>query len=335
MENVSPPLIIVFFLIGLILALLFRSRLKSRRSKPNAPSPQSETLNGQSITPVWETASLLNISSKMSADLEEVADRTDEVLSKAITEFENWLDTKSMPYVGLTPKRMPPPSEIASRLGGPAVLPENADWPVDKTGKAMLMLAQINMEQIKGLSEFPDVGVLQYFIASDDVFGLDFDTPLASDHKVLWHPDVSKLTKVLPQPLDYKEDMTPFMKRGVFEDGINLAPAQVAQQRPEWGVWFLDERMEEVYEISGGEDAMEALFEAMDYHAHRVGGHPSFTQQDPRHHNDLSDYTRILLQVGYDDDLMFGDSGECTFFITEADLKARRFDRVLYNWDCC
>ena len=125
MENVSPPLIIVFFLIGLILALLFRSRLKSRRSKPNAPSPQSETLNGQSITPVWETASLLNISSKMSADLEEVADRTDEVLSKAIT------------------------------------------------------------------------------------------------------------------------------------------------------------------------------------------------------------------QVGYDDDVMFGDSGECTFFITEADLKARRFDRVLYNWDCC
>ena len=93
--------------------------------------------------------------------------------------------------------------------------------------------------------------------------------------------------------------------------------------------------MEEVYEISGGEDAMEALFEAMDYHAHRVGGHPSFTQQDPRHHNDLSDYTRVLLQVGYDDDVMFGDSGECTFFITEADLKARRFDRVLYNWDCC
>jgi len=45
--------------------------------------------------------------------------------------------------------------------------------------------------------------------------------------------------------------------------------------------------------------------------------------------------SKAITQVGYDDDVMFGDSGECTFFITEADLKARRFDRVLYNWDCC
>ena len=335
MENFSVPFLLAFFLIVLTSVLSLRLWRRPRNSKNEAGSPDTAEPNRESITPEYAADLHLKSSTMAPAGLAEAVDKTDDGLAEAITKFENWLDVKSMPYVGLVPKRLPPASATASRLGGPAALPKDLNWPVDKTGKAMLLLAQINMEQIEGLSEFPDVGVLQYFIASNDVFGLNFDTPLASDHKVLWHPDISMLTEILPQSLDYKEDMTPFMNRDVFEQGINLAPTKMAQQRPDWGVWFMNERIEKIYEFTGGEEATEAVFEAMDYPAHRIGGHPSFTQQDPREYNDLSAYNRVLLQVGCDQDVMFGDCGECTFFITEADLKARRFDRVLYNWDCC
>ena len=39
--------------------------------------------------------------------------------------------------------------------------------------------------------------------------------------------------------------------------------------------------------------------------------------------------------TGDDSEIMWGDSGVCNFFISDEDLKALNFDRVLYNWDCC
>ena len=32
---------------------------------------------------------------------------------------------------------------------------------------------------------------------------------------------------------------------------------------------------------------------------------------------------------------MWGDSGVANFFINKEDMKNKKFDNILYNWDCC
>ena len=54
--------------------------------------------------------------------------------------------------------------------------------------------------------------------------------------------------------------------------------------------------------------------------------------------NEYGAYLILLLQIDSvgigDDEIMWGDSGICNFFIQEEDLLKLDFDRVMYNWDC-
>lgn len=68
----------------------------------------------------------------------------------------------------------------------------------------------------------------------------------------------------------------------------------------------------------------------------RLGGYPTFTQDDPRFHSEpgaIGDFA--LLTVDTTDGIMWGDSGVGQFLIHEDDLRRRDFSRVVYNWDCC
>ena len=67
-------------------------------------------------------------------------------------------------------------------------------------------------------------------------------------------------------------------------------------------------------------------------------GHPCFTQNDPR--GEESPYDTLLLQIdtemdGLSDYILWGDCGVGSFFIGREALQVRRFDDVLYSWDCC
>ena len=67
---------------------------------------------------------------------------------------------------------------------------------------------------------------------------------------------------------------------------------------------------------------------------HKIGGYPSFCQDDPRY--DLEEKYELLFQLDSDSDLelRWGDMGVANFFITTKDLETRDFSRVMYNWDC-
>ena len=67
----------------------------------------------------------------------------------------------------------------------------------------------------------------------------------------------------------------------------------------------------------------------------RLGGYPTFTQEDPRVDRSgpaLGDVS--LLTVDTWEGIMWGDSGVAQFFIHEHDLRSRNFSRVAYHWDC-
>lgn len=56
-------------------------------------------------------------------------------------------------------------------------------------------------------------------------------------------------------------------------------------------------------------------------------------QEEPAY---CEEYNILLLQLDIDDTcgIMFGDSGNCNFFISEEDLKNRDFSKVEYDWQC-
>ena len=72
---------------------------------------------------------------------------------------------------------------------------------------------------------------------------------------------------------------------------------------------------------------------------HKLGGHPEFTQQDPRQeHDGLDNYTINLLTMFSEDAEKFvtvwGDQGTANWLITPEQLKNRDFSKVLFEWSC-
>ncbi|MCG7657783.1 YwqG family protein [Wielerella bovis] len=75
------------------------------------------------------------------------------------------------------------------------------------------------------------------------------------------------------------------------------------------------------------------------YHdANRLRGYPQFSQGDPREDDDTLSESVLLFQLtscqDSDDNtaVMWGDGGECQFFIDKADLAAQRFDKAWFYW---
>lgn len=60
-----------------------------------------------------------------------------------------------------------------SKCGGCPYLERAEDYPRDKDGKPMMFLAQINFDEMPSLEDFPEHGLLQFYIGDDDCFGLD------------------------------------------------------------------------------------------------------------------------------------------------------------------
>ena len=72
---------------------------------------------------------------------------------------------------------------------------------------------------------------------------------------------------------------------------------------------------------------------------HKLGGHPEFTQQDPRQeHDGLDNYTINLLTMFSEDAekivTVWGDQGTANWLITPEQLKNRDFSEVLFEWSC-
>lgn len=67
---------------------------------------------------------------------------------------------------------------------------------------------------------------------------------------------------------------------------------------------------------------------------HRVGGQPRFIQYGPRDSAELLALDRVLLSLGFDDDICFRDAGQLNLLIGESDLKHMRFERAYCTWDC-
>lgn len=237
-----------------------------------------------------------------------------------------------------------PVSINGSKVGGVPYMPADAEVPTDKSGAPLQFLAQIDCRELSGLPDFPQKGLLQFWIGQDDGLGLFTE----GGSRVIWYEDTditvteTDVRKKLDKLPKTKEEWSPL--NGEFGISLNRdeepMPANDAHFPPlftaEFNKLLPQSSIEDPDTL--GDEINEMIWDYTDNAGHKIGGYPMFTQWDPRTEND--ERTVLLFQLDSDysagnTKVMWGDSGVCGFFCTPDELRKCDFSNVLYNWDCC
>jgi uncharacterized protein YwqG len=258
-------------------------------------------------------------------------------LSAELEQFRDKIEATIKPFIQIIPQYDTDLTRWQSKLGGLPYLPKSCQYPTDDNGNYLFLLAQINCAEVPDLDDFPERGILQFYIADNDSLGANWDNPTQqTKFRVLYFSDILKTEdnlitdfSFLPQP-DYLPINTNTSCSLQFQKQI--APVAIGDYEFEtllgdhFFAQFGDKK----------EVIWEEYAEKFSLAGHKIGGYADFTQEDPRLRLNQNEQYYLLLQLDSDDsvDMMWGDAGIGNFFIKPADLAKRDFSKVLYNWDC-
>ena len=82
------------------------------------------------------------------------------------------------------------PDIFSSKAGGLGYIPHDGDFPTDKEGIQLRLLAQIDCSEIN-FEPFPKSGLLQFWILNDGEYG-GFDITEQNTFRVMYYPEVDK-----------------------------------------------------------------------------------------------------------------------------------------------
>ncbi len=214
--------------------------------------------------------------------------------------------------------------------------------PTDTHGEPMHLIAQINFAEIEPkLVGYPETGLLQFFVASNDLYGAQFVSEGQSmtsyleapkDHAVIYHETVTHDRAALESPTDATTgaEMLPVTGEAAIHFELVDDIATPDDYRYATITQPLGEPSDQVSDY-----AYKVLYDAS---PHKISGYANFTQWDPREYYDKSGGWLLLFQMGSDNnelvDIMWGDVGIGNFFIRPDDLARLDFSRVWYSWDC-
>jgi uncharacterized protein YwqG len=246
-----------------------------------------------------------------------------------------------------------PEDQLASgrtKIGGRPDLPQGFQWPVFDDNH-LAFIAQLNLEEIAPYDTehlLPGTGILYFFYdANQEIWG--FDPGDSGGWKVIYFDgDPNTL-----QRMDFPESIP--------EDARFQACRIEIKNEPSLPAW------ESVYieELNLSEEESDAYSEitGVDYDTdfnHKLLGHPCQIQDDMQlecqlvsnglYCGDSSGYEdprravleksvkdwRLLLEIDSDEraGMMWGDTGRLYFWIKDADLKKRQFDKVWMILQC-
>lgn len=275
-------------------------------------------------------------------DLERVLARVDEILPKK-------------PVIKFAVSKQPV-SAFDSKLGGIPYFPKNMDFPLGKEGafkdQPLCLLAQLNFDALPHISGFPTTGILQIFIAPDDVYGMSFEhgegRTAQKNYRVIYHKEIITDEDCLmscddiPKYTGNETCYLPFegeYKLIVQGDGLmSVTPSDYKFNEVFVQAYneLYDEPIDEIWDL--GDDVVDTVYDMIDFPDAIIGGYPIFIQDDPRW-GGLKSLDTVLFELDsiYDDangiDISWGDSGTGSFLISAKDLAECNFSRVLYNYD--
>ena len=266
--------------------------------------------------------------------LDEIKRRT------STTAYQLEFDTESAPTI------------FDSKVGGLPYWDPAKTYPTDSKGNKMRLLAQINFDREKVEAPLPQGGMLQFFLAYDDVYGLHYHDEIRQKNwRIVYHEkiDTSVTTEEVEAmgihvPPDNEEVYSPVFRSCVFRlvkqdtwigphnwESFGTLAKEIASDM------FGESDFEYAPDVFGEEQFKIIQDELWGTACSQLLGYPFFTQVDVREEG--SRYDTLLFQldsetVDEEEITMWGDCGVGNFFINIEDLKNLDFSDVLYNWDC-
>ena len=249
-----------------------------------------------------------------------------------------------------------------SKFGGYPYWEDGDAYPLDSEDKPMFLLAQINFSEMKEANPLlPQKGLLQFFIADDEYFGVGFgdgfdldsgDLAEQKNFRVIYHADIDSTVT--------EESVKAQGIKAFCDDPDNDYFPLTTQEKITFteftdymyfGMDECDRLVEKIFREEFGEEIRGNLYKRFDDDEYehvsnafkdcwcsKMLGYPEFTQSDYREAEDGDDnygyYDTVLLQIDSDDEIMWGDCGIANFLINSQALKKLDFSNVSYSWDC-
>lgn len=248
------------------------------------------------------------------------------------------------------------PELCDSKFGGVPYWDKKLQYPTDSDENKMILLAQINLSELES-SELPQTGMLQFFIANNNMYGCDFDEPdKQKGFRVIYHETIDKnITKEdvlelgIPSDEDIEENNYESPVDGEFAVDIKKTEISISTEDYRFNKVFFEIAKELNFSVEDEYDMYDILDEdlyeelSQKNSGHWLFGYPYFTQGDPREFGKkLQYYDTLLFQMdserikgASDYEILWGDVGVANFFINKEDLKKKDFSKVMYTWDCC
>src|SRR6476469_1238315 len=266
-------------------------------------------------------------------------------LSPELEKYRDIIEATIKPYIEIQTQNNDDVNWWESKFGGFPYLPKGFEYPKTCDGKYLFLLAQLNFDEIPPLDGFPDRGILQFYIADDDLYGLDFgnyanvDNPAVEQKfKIIYFPQPDFQVENMITNYDFLPKPEAFPVDGCCSLQFTKKYAPISTSDYQF-TELLGSEIDELFMNPEIEDEYLEISPSFD---HKIGGYPDFVQNDVREYSsncDLVQKPKILLfQMNTDCnetvDIMCGDTGVGNFFIDESALKQLDFSKVLYNWDC-
>jgi uncharacterized protein YwqG len=261
--------------------------------------------------------------------------KLDVELLPELEKYRNRLEASAKPFIEISPD---PDSEVnwwQSKFGGLPYLPKGVEYPKNPDGEHLFLLAQINFAEVPPLEDFPEKGILQFYILDEHLLGVNYDNPtIQSDWRILHFPDPDTNEENLITNFDFLPE-----------------PQEMIEVLPQNGccaLKFEEKYVPTIIENCGAVSYCTADFaledelydeyrEKFSPFGHKIGGVPRFDQNDQRPET-LEEEDRYILLLQIDTDITinigWGDGGAAHFFIKKLALKNLDFTEVIYEWDC-
>ena len=270
-------------------------------------------------------------------------DQFSEMRERLLSAFKEKTKTKSY-HIDIT--EITDGDIFMSKFGGLGYWDNSREYPKDKDGNQLVLLAQINFDRDKFDSPLlPTSGLLQFYILPNDLYGANFDDLLNDgSYKVVLHKNVNydvrreDLSNIKTSVTLNEDDYFPLTKefKISFKETYDYINPQDARFRD-----ILDNVVNEEFSIDVkdvplyrvfGKGIMDYLYDNLCSSGSKLLGCPYFTQLDPHENDKYKKYDILLFQMDsdYKAGILWGKVGIANFFIKDNN----NLEDVLYTWDC-
>ena len=254
-------------------------------------------------------------------------------LSTELEPYREAIARTIQPYIKIELTDNSSSSWWQSKFGGLPYLPRDFAYPRSERGDYLYLLAQINFAEVPELAGLPTQGILQFYLAADSLYGLNFDDQTKQDKfRVIYFQYANLPEQDLVTDFSFlvpiKEHYFPLEGCCGLKFQVDYAP-----------VSFNDYQFKLFDDDDVSVEAIEEYFAKSNAGGHQLLGYADFIQEDPRTYLSNDEPYILLMQIDSDSNfanihIQWGDMGIGNFFIKQSALTKLDFSDVLYNWDC-